>query len=299
MRQVNVSAVPGASAKGRRQRDRDTPIRKGRGKMRTPGALFGTACGVLLLALAACGGDGDGQPDTGGTGGLSIEWGPRLPGSGLSPLVGAEDTFGPEVTDALVGAAKAVPAGATQSSWGESGHTSDEISVHVVRDDDGNLVHEVTDEARIAVHVPSSVPRQGLSVALFTTLQPGIQPDLSSYPHEVLGIWASDDEAAAFWGMSPSIPEVSSSPTGTASYEGDAVGVRASGGAATKFLADVELEADFAAHTVGGTVDGFRDFSGKSLGDLTVTLGETPFSKQGDPFSGRYLGHKRIRRRHR
>ena len=102
----------------------------------------------------------------------------------------------------------------------------------------------------------------------------------------MLGIWASDDEAVAFWGMSPSIPEVSSSPTGTASYEGDAVGVHAAGGSATKFLADVELEADFAAHTVGGTVDGFRDFSGKSLGDLTVTLGETPFSKQGDPFSG-------------
>ena len=303
MRQVNVSAVPGVSAKGGRQSDRDTPIRKGRGEMKASGVLFGTACGVLLLALAACGGDGDsrpdpggvgnGPPDNGGTGGLSIAWGPRLDTSNLSPIVGAKDAFGPEVIGALMDAAKAVPAGASQSSWGENGRTSDEISVHVVRDDDGNLVHEVTDEARLFVRVPSSVPRRDVRLALFTTLQPGIEPDLSSFPHEVLGIWASDGEAAAFWSMSPSIPEVSfgaTSPTGTATYEGDAVGLHSDTGAVTKFLADVEMVADFGAHTVGGSVDAYRDFSGKSLGDLTVTLGEADFSQQGNPFSDETSG---------
>ena len=256
----------------------------------------------MLRASPADPGDGDtsgpdepswpvepGEPGTGATAGVTIAWGDRLPGSDLSPVIGAEDDFGPGVVDALLRAAGTVPNGASQSSWGENGRTSDEISVHVVRDDDGNLVHMVTDEARIAVPVPFGLPRQGFGVALFTDLIPGIEPDLSSYPHEVLGIWASDDEAAAFWGMSPSIPEVSfssGSPTGTATYEGDAVGLHASGGTVTKFLADVEMVADFAAHTVEGTVDGFRSFAGESLGALTVTLGETGFSTEGDPFSG-------------
>ena len=268
--------------------------------MRSFGGVSCTVMGAMLVALAACGGDGDtrpgiggGPPDNGGTGGISIEWGPRLPGSDLSPLSGAEDDFGPGVVDALVRAAGTVPNGASQSSWGENGRTSDEISVHVVRDDDGNLVHMVTDEARIAVPVPFSLPRQGFGVALFTDLIPGIEPDLQSYPHEVLGIWGSDDEAAAFWSMSPSIPDVSfgsGSPTGTATYEGDAVGLHAVGDGATKFLADIELVADFAAHTVGGTVGGFRSFAGESLGALTVTLGETGFSAEGDPFSGTTSG---------
>ena len=67
-------------------------------------------CGMMLLTLAACGGDGGGPaPDTGGTGnglpdpdGVSIAWGPRLGGSDLSAVSGAEDEFGVEVVGALL-----------------------------------------------------------------------------------------------------------------------------------------------------------------------------------------------------
>lgn len=258
-----------------------------------------TLCGMILLTLAACGGGdtvpetGSGPPDTDGTSGASIAWGPRLDKSDLSPFSGAEDEFGPEVVGALARAARAVPNGASQSSLVDGGgRTADEMSVQVVRDDDGNLVHEVTDGARIVVRVPFNLPRQGLDLALFTDLIPGIEPDLSSYPHEVLGMWAwdaGDSEVGVFWGRSPSAPPVdfgAASPTGTATYEGDAVGLHAAGGAGTKFLADMELMADFDNHTVGGEVRGFRSFAGDSLGDHSVTLGETGFSRQGEPFWG-------------
>ena len=265
--------------------------------MRVPGGISCTVFGAFLVLLAACGGgSGRALPEapepaepTEPVGGVSIAWGPRLPGSDLSPLIGAQDDFGPEIIGPLARAAAAIPNGASQSSRVENGRTSDEISVHVVRDDDGNLVHEVTDNARIVVRAPSSLPRQGFGIALFTNLQPGIEPDLSSYPHEVLGVWAGSNEIAAFWGRSPSIPEVAfgtRSPTGTATYEGDAVGLHASGGGATKFLADVEMEADFDGRTVEGTVDGFRSFEGSSLGEITVALGEAGFSPQGGAFTG-------------
>jgi hypothetical protein len=258
--------------------------------MRPPGGLSCTVLGVLLLTLAACGGDDDSAPDTGG---LSISWGPRLDTSHLSAVSGAEDEFGPEVAGALARAARAVPNGASQSSLVDGdGRTADEMSVQVVRDDEGNLVHEVTDGARLAVLVPFHLPRQGLDLALFTDLIPGIEPDISSYPHEVLGVWAwdvDDGEAGVFWSMSPSIPAFelgAASPVGTATYEGDAVGLHAGGGATTTFLADAEMVADFDSRTVGGTVDGFRSLAGTPLGDLSVTLGNTDFSAQGDPFSG-------------
>ena len=64
------------------------------------------------------------------------------------------------------------------------------------------------------------------------------------------------------------------------------MGLHAGAGATTKFLADVELVADFDSHTVSGGVDGFRFFAGETLGDLSVTLDGTGFSPQGDPFSG-------------
>ena len=237
------------------------------------------------------------MPDTDGTGGASIAWGSQLGGSGFSPVSGAEDKFGPEVLEALVRAARAVPIGASQSSLvDEIGRTADEVSVQVVRNDDGNLVHEVTDGARIFVQVPFAVLRQGLDLALFADLTPGIEPDLSSYPHEVLGIWAwdiEDGEIGVFWGRSPSVPPVefgARSPAGKAIYEGDAVGIHAAAGAAKKFLADVKLVADFDNHTVRGEVDDFRSFTGGALGGLSVTLGETGFSRHGEPFSGDTTG---------
>ena len=252
-------------------------------------------CGMTLLALAACSNGVDlGVPDpggvgNGGTGGLSIVWGPRLEGSDLSPVLGAEDDFGADVADAVFAAARIAPNGTTQSSRVENGRTADEMSVHLVRDDDDNLVYEVTDRAQIVVRVPSGLPRQRGDLALYTDLIPGIEPDLSSYPHEVLGIWAWNGEVWVFWDKNPSLPPVAfgaASPTGSATYEGDAVGLHAAGGGATKFLADVRLVADFDGLTVGGEVDGFRSLAGKSLGGLSVTLGETAFSAQGDPFSG-------------
>ena len=248
----------------------------------------------LGFFLGACGNSGSGVPDgSPGNGGQpagpSIVWGPRLPSSDLSPVAGAEDAFGAELAVALARAAASVPDGASQSSKVENGNTVDEMSVHVVRDDDGNLVHEVTDSAQFIVRVPSPLPRQGASLALFTDLIPGIEPDLSSYPHEVLGVWAWNGDVGAFWSASPSIPPVgfgAMSPTGTASYEGDAVGLRAAGGATDKFLADVELVADFDSRTVGGMVDGFRSLSGKALENPSITLAPTSFPADGDPFSG-------------
>lgn len=248
----------------------------------------------LVFLLSACGGGNSVRvPDD--TGGDPITWGPRLGTSHLSPVSGEEDDFGPDIVDALVRAARAVPNGASQSSLAEDGQTSDETSVEVVRDEDGTLVYEITDGARWWVRVPSP-PRDGFSLALFTDMLPGIQPDISSYPHELLGVWAwrgENGEVGAFWSKSPSIPPVefgAGSPIGTATYEGDAVGLHSANAAVTKFLADVELVADFEAHKVSGEVDSFRSLTGEALGDLSVKLAETGFSPQGDPFSGETTG---------
>lgn len=260
--------------------------------MRRFGMRAALLAGLSSLAYACGGGSPDtvhGPPGTSGPGGPSIAWGPRLASSGLSSLAGAEDAFGAELGDALARAARALPNGASQSSLVENGRTADAMSAEVVRGEDGNLVHEVTDGARIFTHVPLPIPRQGLDLALFTDLIPGIEPDLSSYPHELLGVWAWNGEVGAFWSRSPSIPPVTfgpASPTGTATYEGDAAGLHSAGGAATTFLADVEMVADFDSHTVSGAVDGFRSVAGKALAGLSVTLGEAGFPADGAPFSG-------------
>ena len=223
-----------------------------------------------------------GGPDGGG----SIVWGPRLGTSNLSAILGAEDEFGPGAAGAVMAAARAAPAAAVNgvSQMSLPDQAVDAMRVAVVHDDEGNLVYELTDDTVMVVRVPSPLPRQGFDLALFTDLIPGIEPDLSSYPHEVLGMWAWDGGVGAFWGRSPEIPGVRPtgiSPTGTATYKGDAVGLHAADGSATKFLADVEMVADFDGRTVGGAVDGFRDFAGKSLGALSVTLDETGFSQPG------------------
>lgn len=254
--------------------------------------------GVLtaLVGLAGCSGNGGGPTDPlppgGGNGGIpdSIVWGPRLADSGLSAFAGADDEFPNAVAGALTRAALATPNGASQSSMTVDGRTTDEMSVRVVFDEDvGNQVHEITDGARIAVRVPFAVPRQGLALATFTDLIPGIEPDLQSYPHEVLGVWAWEGEAGAFWSRSPYIPPVNlgpMSPTGTAVYEGDAAGLYASAGTATKFVAEVHLVADFGDRTVGGEVSNFRSLEGAALDDLSVMLGETGFPADGAPFTG-------------
>ena len=114
-------------------------------------------------------------------------------------------------------------------------------------------------------------------------------PGSFSYPHEVPGEWAMEGEAGAFWSRSSSVPPTDfgpASPTGRAVYEGDAAGVLAAAGTATKFVADVRLEADFDGGTVGGAVNGFRSLAGDPLDDLSVTLGETGFADDGAPSAG-------------
>lgn len=237
--------------------------------------------------------------DGSGTGGGDrIVWGPRVGGTDLSPIEGAEDIFGPEVMDALVRAARATPRGSSQSSVVEDGQTADEVSASVVRDDNGSLVYEVTDRGQFRVAVsqlPGLPPRQEFSLALFTDLIPDIEPDLTSYPHEVLGVWAweidpGEFRLGAFWDMNPSIPMPDIlRVTGTATYEGDAVGLHAASGATatTKFAADVELVADFGTREVSGEVDNFRSIAGPAIGGgLSVTLDTASFSGPGDPFSG-------------
>ena len=183
---------------------------------------------ALMFFMHACGGgsnvvppDTDKPVDTGSSDGAnkpgdidsdssdsaSIFWGPRLNGSSLSPVSGADDVFSPGIADAVKRAARSVPNGASQSSLAVNGQTVSEISVHVVRTASGNLVHEVTDGSRLVIRVPGR-PSGGPNLALYTNLIPGIEPDLSSFPHEVMGIWARDGEVGVFWDKSPSIPTV-------------------------------------------------------------------------------------------
>ena len=245
----------------------------------------------LALALSGCGGGGGGagpEPMPPAPGGEPTP-GPRLESSNLSPIIGAEADFGPEVTEALARAARATPRGASQSSSLVNGRTADEMSVSVVRDEGGSLVYEVRDdEDRLVASVPKT-PDQDIRLALFTDLIPGIEPDLSSYPHDLLGVWATAEEAGAFWRRSPEIPAAAfdaTSPTGTATYEGDAVGLRAADGAAAKFVADVEMVADFGANTVNGRVEKFRSLAGKAFEGFSVSLGPASFSPQGEAFVG-------------
>ena len=252
---------------------------------------------TAIVGLTGCGGSSalDLPPVGSGNAGppVSIAWGPRLAESDLSAFAGADDDFRGAVAGGLARAARAAPNGGSQSSLvDEDGRTADEVSVRVVRDVDlGGLAHEITDGARFIVQVPFPAPRQGFALAAFTGLIPGIEPDLSSYPHEVLGVWAWEGEGAAgaFWSRSPSVPPVDfgpASPTGRAVYDGGAAGVLAAAGTATKFVADVRLEADFGDRTIEGRVSGFRSLAGAVLVDLSVTLGETGFAGDGAPFAG-------------
>ena len=272
--------------------------------MMRPNAIKGALLALLFFLVCGCGGGGssmsvpdppggDGIPGNGTPGdGMSndVTWGPRLPDSGLSPMQEAEDDFDLDnIMDALVRAAQAVPTGSSQSSLVENGRTADEVTARIIRDDEGNIVYAVTDNSRMVVPVPVPKRSQDLRLALFTDLIPGIEPDLTSYPHDVLGVWAWNGEVGAFWDRSPSGPVDfgSTAPIGIATYDGDAVGLRAADGTTTKFLADVEMVADFDANTVSGEVDRFRSLTGELFGDLPVIiLDKTDFSSQGDAFWG-------------
>ena len=73
----------------------------------------------------------------------------------------AQDDFGTDIPAAIARAAVAVPMGASQSSRVENGRTVDEMSVRVVRDENGSLVHEVTDGAQFVVRVPGRCRARG------------------------------------------------------------------------------------------------------------------------------------------
>ena len=140
------------------------------------GGFFWGLFNVLSEATVAIA-DAPDFPDGSAPGGTATAptFGPRLDASDLSPVVGAEDEFGPAVADALARAARTAPNGASQSSLAEGGVTSDETTARIVRDDEGNLVYEVTDggahlHARAvappgsrarAVHRPASGHRAG------------------------------------------------------------------------------------------------------------------------------------------
>ena len=243
----------------------------------------------LTILLAACGGrtvDLTTSPDSPSSGGGSIAWGPQVGDSGLSEVSGARDAFASDLGAALARAALTRPNGASQSSDAEDGRTAREMTVDVEHMG-GNLVYGVSDGSFIGAQVPSPA-REGLELAMFADVPANIEPDPSSYQHELLGLWAWNGEVGAFWSASPSVPQAgfgSGYPTGRATFSGDAVGLHATGGAPTKFLADVALNADFDTGTVGGTVDKFRSFAGTSLGTLSVTLAPATITQDGAPFS--------------
>ena len=242
------------------------------------------SCGLMAVLLAACGGSsgGSGQGNRGDSS-MGIVIGARLPASNLSPIVGYEDTFDFNLVAALRSAAGATPNGAAQASLVDSNNkTRSELQLRLERNDAGDLVYEGTDEDGTKYR-----KGDGFKLSLFTSLNPVIEPDLTSYPHQLLGIWEWDGEVGTFWSNSQPLPEVVSLQTGgLATYKGDAVGLHAAGTTTTKFLANVTLNADFATGTMGGTVNQFRSLAGKSLGDLSVTLDTVNFLQQGNPFHG-------------
>ena len=243
------------------------------------------ALAAVSLSLGACGGVSP-APHL-AVGDLTAD--PRLGSSTLSPIRGAEDDFGPVPTSDLVRAAQTVPLGAAQSSLVENGRTAQEVSVQVVRDENGKQQYRVSVHDRLSVTVPGTKVRKDLRIAVFTDLLPGIEPDISSYPHSVFGLRAGGGEMGAFRDrVSPERPAAFDpvSRTGTAAYVGDAVALLAVAGTMEKFVADVRLIADFDRFTVSGWVDGFRSVSGERIGGLTVTLGETSFTTDGEPFAG-------------
>ena len=110
-------------------------------------------------------------------------------------------------------------------------------------------------------------------------------PDARSGGHHAFGLVATgsdlfgvDDRATG--GASPADGLTVTALTGTATYEGNALGVYVNGASAGMFSADAELSADFDAidelGTVTGTIDAFTDaVSGRSLGDWMLGLSST------------------------
>lgn len=211
--------------------------------------------------------------------------GPRLHSTNVSILSGSRPDFGSDIVELVASAARSTPNGTTQSS----GSVSRELSAHVVYDSAGNMTYEVRDEEEVI----ASVPGEGSSIAVFTDLLPNIEPDFQSYPHELFGVWATQNEIGAFWSKSPEVPAVEfgvNSPVGTATYEGTAAGIHSINGATAQFIADVGMTADFDAHKVKGEVNRFRSLRGNPLTNLEITFQETSFSPRGEPLSGDTTG---------
>ncbi len=248
-------------------------------------ALLPISLSVLLCAVGAR----DFAPaSAAGIGGPSIAWGPRAGTSDLSEVSGVADEFGPGLGEALSRAARAIPNGASQSSLTESGRTAREMKVEVVRDGGGNLVYAVTDGGGIDARAPGP-SRQGFRLALFAGVPAGIEPDPSSYPHDLLGLWSRDSEVGVFWSASPSVPAPAfgnRSPAGRVVFSGDGVGLLSAGGSTTKFLADIEFAVDFDNLTATGKADGFRTFAGEALDSPSLSLDSIGFSPRGESFSG-------------
>ena len=219
---------------------------------------------------------------------LSISWGPQFGTSGLSKVPGAQDSFGAETGDALARAAQSVPNGASQSSLTDAGRTAHEMSVKVIRDENGFLVYELSDGEGMNVRAPG-ISRRDAELALFANVPAFIEPDPSSYPHDLLGFWARNGEAGAFWGASQPIPDRFGgkfNSTGSGAYSGDAVVLLSEGGTVRMLQAHVELEADFPLRTVAGVVSRFLSVDGGAKKDLFLSLVNTQFLAGGGNFSG-------------
>ena len=105
-------------------------------------------------------------------------------------------------------ATRAIANGSSQSSVVEDGRTEGEVSARVVRYEEGKAVYEVTDGATRGKRTSGQPREEEFHLAPFTDLIRGIDPDLTSYPHQVFGKWAWDGNAGAFLDRSPSIPRV-------------------------------------------------------------------------------------------
>ena len=248
-------------------------------KLRGPLALLlGAFFGCQWLAPASAWGQSGG----------SIAWGPQIGSSGLSAVNGATDEFEAGVAEAVVRAARNLPNGASQSSLAEAGRTSGEMRVAVIRDEGGNLVYELAEGGPLTMRAPGP-PSPSRALALFAAVPAYIEPDPSSYPHDLLGLWANEGEAGAFWTASPSIPAPAFSknpPKGRATHAGDAVGLYAAEGRVTKFVAEIEITVDFTAGKASGRVMRLQSFDGKPLSNLAVTLAEAAVPPSGAPFTG-------------
>lgn len=178
-----------------------------------------------------------------------IAWGPPISDTMLSPLLGVSDPFPANTVDALRAAVSASPAlsltGVTQSSdiTTDTVHTAHAMAATVRRDDDGQF-HWLTDSNRLGVMLQRPRTRDDTALLAVTTLSPGNESDLASYPHDLLGLWTRDGVVGAFALMINHDAVVSRPlPTvhGVARFSGDSFGMRTLAGVVEPFVGTVIL----------------------------------------------------------